>query len=110
MDAGVLHVGDHARRGALYLLIFLAAWPWNAEARALRDPAQVRAFRADNPCPATGRTRGACPGWQVDHIVPLCAGGPDRPENLQWLRTEDHRMKTFLDTRQCRRDKALPNP
>ena len=38
-----------------------------AEAQIKRDRAQVRAFRAENPCPATGRTRGACPNFQVDH-------------------------------------------
>ena len=49
-----------------------------------RDRNQVRAFRATHPCPATGLTRGACPGYVVDHIIPLCAGGPDTPANMQW--------------------------
>lgn len=97
-------------RPALLALALCLASAQLAQARIPRDQAQVRTFRSENPCPATGRARGACPGWQVDHIIPLCAGGADRPENLQWLRTEDHRMKTFLDTRRCRRDKALPNP
>lgn len=74
--------------------------------RIARDPAQVRAFRADHPCPATGRTRGACPGYQVDHPRPLCAGGLDRPENMQWLRTEDHAFKTVVDVRECRKLRA----
>jgi hypothetical protein len=68
-----------------------------------RDPAQVRAFRAEQPCPVTGRTRGACPGWQVDHVRPLCAGGRDRPANMQWIRQDDHVWKTFVDTRECRK-------
>lgn len=68
-----------------------------------RSRAEVRAFRAEHPCPATGRARGACPGWQVDHIRPLCAGGEDRPRNMQWIRTEDHRLKTHVDTRECRK-------
>lgn len=49
-----------------------------------RDPAQVREFRKTHPCPATGQTSGACPGWVVDHMIPLCAGGPDTPDNMQW--------------------------
>lgn len=73
------------------------------EARTERDRAQVRAFRAENPCPATGRTRGACPGYHVDHITPLCAGGADRPENMQWITREDHRFKTLVDVRECRK-------
>lgn len=83
----------------------------SVEARIERDRAQVRAFRADHPCPATGRTRGACPGHHVDHIVPLCAGGADRPENMQWISKEDHRWKTFVDVRECRKmERAASQP
>lgn len=77
----------------------------SAEAQIKRDRAQVRAFRAENPCPATGRTRGACPGYHVDHITPLCAGGADRPWNMQWITKEDHRFKTLVDVRECREDR-----
>lgn len=71
--------------------------------RIPRDPGQVRAFRAEHPCPATHRVSGPCRGWQVDHIRPLCAGGLDRPENMHWLATDDHRWKTFVDVRECRK-------
>lgn len=86
-----------------WLLILLALTSFDATARIDRDRAQVRAFRAENPCPATGRTRGACPGYHVDHITPLCAGGADRPENMQWITREDHRFKTLVDVRECRK-------
>uniref|UniRef100_UPI0032971A82 HNH endonuclease signature motif containing protein n=1 Tax=Salmonella enterica TaxID=28901 RepID=UPI0032971A82 len=59
--------------------------------------------RAENPCPSTGRTRGACAGWEIDHAAPLCAGGVDHPSNLQWLRKEDHRFKTLVDVKECRK-------
>jgi hypothetical protein len=68
-----------------------------------RSRAEVQAFRSEYPCPATGRTRGACAGWQVDHIVPLCAGGQDKASNMHWLSVEDHRFKTLVDVRECRR-------
>ncbi|APW37625.1 HNH endonuclease [Rhodoferax koreense] len=68
-----------------------------------RDRAEVRAFIKEHPCPATGRTRGACPGYQVDHTIPLCAGGPDKRENMFWLSVEDHKFKTFTDVRECRK-------
>jgi hypothetical protein len=70
-----------------------------------RDRSQVRAFRVENPCPATGLHRGACPGWNVDHVMPLCAGRADTPRNMQWIRTDDHRFKTLVDVRECRRSK-----
>ena len=74
-----------------------------AESRIDRDRAQVRAFRSEHPCPDTGRTLGACPGWHVDHVIALCAGGPDRPDNMQWITREDHRLKTLVDVRECRK-------
>lgn len=89
---------------ALLLLAFGLVLASSAYSGAItRDRAQVRAFRAENPCPATGRTRGACPGYHVDHITPLCAGGADRPENMQWITREDHRFKTLVDVRECRK-------
>lgn len=78
-----------------------------ADAQIKRDRSQVRAFRAENPCPATGLKRGTCPGWHVDHVIALCAGGADKKENLQWLSKEDHRWKTFVDVRECRKLRAL---
>jgi hypothetical protein len=42
-------------------------------------------FRTQHPCPATGVTTGSCPGWAVDHIVPLVCGGCDAVSNMQWL-------------------------
>lgn len=66
-----------------------------------RDAAPVREFRKVNPCPATGQVRGACPGYEVDHIKPLCAGGADHPVNLQWLSVAEHKTKTRDDVRLC---------
>ena len=47
----------------------------DANGRIKRNPAARRAFQRSNPCPATGRTSGACPGYIVDHTVPLKRGG-----------------------------------
>jgi hypothetical protein len=67
----------------------------------------VRAeFVKANPCPATGKTRGKCPGWQVDHRIALCAGGDDASYNLQWLTVEAHKAKTRNDVRECRAQRA----
>lgn len=88
--------------------ISLVAVALAAQAQPIqRSAAEVRAFRAEHPCPATGRTRGACPGWAVDHILPLCAGGQDRPANMQWITDADHRFKTLVDVRECRKLRRL---
>jgi hypothetical protein len=75
----------------------------SSHAATHRSAAEVLAFKQHNPCPATGQARGACPGWLVDHAVPLCAGGEDKPSNMHWLSVEDHRFKTLVDVRECRK-------
>lgn len=75
----------------------LASLPPLDEVRYCGDPkrdangvierrADVRAaFKRLHLCPATGRPTGACPGWQMDHVIPLACGGCDSVSNLQWL-------------------------
>lgn len=67
-----------------------------------RDPRQVATFKRHNPCPATGRVRGPCVGWVVDHVTPLCANGPDHPSNMQWQTVDDARLKDRDERRLCR--------
>ena len=68
-----------------------------------RSAAERLAFIRENPCPATGLRRGACPGFEVDHVRPLCAGGEDSRGNMQWIAVSDHRFKTHVDVRECRK-------
>jgi hypothetical protein len=56
-----------------------------SDGRIARSRAVLREFRAEHPCPSTGRTRGSCPGWELDHVIPLACGGCDTVINLQWL-------------------------
>lgn len=66
-----------------------------------RDRAHVRAFRKANPCPATGKASGACHGFVVDHVVPLCGGGADNPRNMQWQSYSDSLIKDRDERRVC---------
>lgn len=61
-----------------------------------------------NPCPSTGARRGACPGWQVDHVVALCRGGPDAISNMAWRTVDDHALKTKFDVMTCRLGRSRP--
>lgn len=78
----------------LILAIALVIAATTAEAR---DPQQVRAFRHEHPCPVTGKTTGACPGWVVDHIIPLSVYGADRPDNMQWQTVAAAKVKDRLE-------------
>lgn len=74
-----------------------------AQAKTERSPSQVAAFKRHNPCPATGKKTGPCPGYVVDHIEPLCSGGPDHPSNMQWQTTPEAKIKDREERKQCRR-------
>lgn len=50
-------------------------------------------FKHAHPCPANGKTSGACPGCVIDHIIPLKRGGADRPGNMQWQTKEAAKEK-----------------
>ncbi len=62
-------------------------------AETYRDPHQRALFVKKHPCPATGKSRGACPGYVVDHTTPLCAGGRDHPSNMQWQTVKEAKIK-----------------
>lgn len=50
-------------------------------------------FKRANPCPSTGNSYGACPGYVIDHVQPLKRGGADAPYNMQWQTKEEARLK-----------------
>jgi len=96
------------RNTALVLSALVAAGFLLPAAVSAPRSSSVRAeFVKANPCPATGKTRGKCPGWQVDHRIALCAGGDDAAYNLQWLTVEAHKAKTRNDVRECRAQRAV---
>lgn len=70
---------------------------------ANRSTAAKNAFKRANPCPVTQSSKGPCPGYVVDHIIPLCAGGPDKPHNMQWQTVENAKIKDRDERRMCKR-------
>jgi hypothetical protein len=66
-----------------------------------RSTAAKAAFERQSPCPSTGRTNGRCPGYVVDHVMPLECGGADNPSNMQWQTTSDSKVKDKTE-RACR--------
>lgn len=84
---------------ALAVLMMAVATCGNTAERSYKAR---KAFMLENPCPASGQISGECPGWVVDHIVPLCAGGRDEPWNLQWQTLEASKAKDRIERRECR--------
>ena len=82
------------RAGAIGLIFALAACCHTPqEPPKKRDAGMRKLFIAQHPCPSTGKTKGACPGYVVDHIVPIKRGGGDNPYNMQWQNIEDGKDK-----------------
>ena len=48
----------------------------------------------------TGYPHGR-PGYVVDHVVPLCAGGADAPSNMQWQTVEEGKVKDRQERASC---------
>jgi hypothetical protein len=65
----------------------------DSRGRIRRSESATSTFRRLNPCPATGRTTGRCPGYVIDHITPLKRGGPDAPYNMQWQTKAEAKAK-----------------
>jgi hypothetical protein len=74
----------------------------DGEGKILRSAAVIREFRAMNPCPATGKIQKSCPGYVVDHIMPLCGYGIDKLVNLQYQPIAEAKSKDKLENAQCR--------
>jgi hypothetical protein len=81
------------------LLALALASPTTAKTQ--RDPHQRALFMHKHPCPANSNTRGRCPGFVVDHVVPLCAGGKDHPTNMQWQTVADAKVKDRRERQMC---------
>lgn len=87
---------------AAVALLAIAAFSAHAVEPIKRSSAARLEFQRHNPCPVTGMRQGKCPGYEIDHVQPLCSGGPDSKANMQWLTVEEHRRKTRVDVRECR--------
>lgn len=82
------------------LLSLLLAISFSSTAR---DAKQVRAFRGVAKCPVTNSIQRKCPGFIVDHIVPLACGGLDHYSNMQYQTIADAKAKDKIERRGCKR-------
>ena len=64
-----------------------------------RSEATRNHFKKLQPCPSTGKHSGSCPGWVIDHVLPLACGGPDAVTNMQWQTFPDSKLKDKWEIR-----------
>jgi hypothetical protein len=72
-----------------------ASAPLERECNAARQPGESSSARTVARLP--GRPNGACPGYVVDHIVPLKRGGADGPGNMQWQTAAEAKAKDRVE-------------
>jgi len=75
-----------------------------------RSPTARNEFQRTHPCPITQWSTGVCPGYIVDHVIPLDCGGRDDPSNMQWQTVPDAREKDKIERRglSCKTRQVAP--
>ena len=85
----------------LLLIIILLLSPICLYAEQHRSQKAKAMFNHTHPCPATGRTKGSCPNYIIDHIEPLACGGADSSENMQWQTKAEAKAKDKWERKGC---------
>lgn len=93
------------KRLVVSALLFVALGV-NAHVETHRSEAAKAAFARSNPCPTTELPKASCPGYVIDHIIPLCAGGKDSPSNMQWQTIAQGHRKDKREWQLCRKLKS----
>jgi hypothetical protein len=83
---------------SVVLVLYLSALSVGAQqtASGIRHSSVVRAFMKQSGYPK-GR-----PGFVVDHRIPLCAGGLDTIQNMQWQERRESYSKDKYERALCR--------
>lgn len=85
----------------IVIFFFLFGSVQLASAEEVRSHTALRHFAKANPCPANSQRITHCPGYVIDHVVPLCAGGKDAPENMQWQEYKESLLKDKTERELC---------
>ncbi len=88
-------------RAAVVVCVALLGFASAIEAKTQRSAKAKAEFRRFHPCPSTGEVRGRCPGYVIDHVAPLCDGGPDTSDNMAWQSIPDGKRKDRAERAVC---------
>lgn len=65
----------------------------NADGSIKRSSTVITAYRRFWPCPSTNLHSGPCPGWAINHSIPLACGGKDEVSNMLWMRDDAKKIQ-----------------
>ena len=85
----------------LLLFICLVLISFNVLAEYHRSQKAKNIFKYEHPCPSTGRVKGACQGYIIDHIKPIACGGADDAGNMKWQTTKEAKAKDKWERQAC---------
>ena len=85
----------------LLSVLILTLLSTSAEAEYHRSQKAKAIFKYAHPCPASGRTKGSCRGYIIDHIKPIACGGADDPSNMQWQTKAESKAKDKWELKGC---------
>ena len=86
---------------SIAILLFLLLFPNVSSAEYHRSQKAKTVFKYSHPCPSTGRRKGSCPGYIIDHIKAIACGGADSPDNMQWQTKSDAKAKDKWERNGC---------
>lgn len=89
------------KRNILMISMLTTVFVMNANAGQVRSRTAINEFKQSHPCPANGNSKGACPGYVIDHMTPLACGGTDAPINMQWQTTAEAKAKDKWERADC---------
>jgi hypothetical protein len=89
------------KSSATFFLALALALAAPADARIKRSQSAKVEFKAEHPCPATGRRKGPCKGYVIDHVKALACGGADDPSNMQWQTIAEGKAKDKWERKEC---------
>ena len=83
------------------ILVILFFLPAISNAEYHRSQKAKANFKYSHPCPSTGRNKGSCPGYIIDHIKALACGGADTPEHMHWQTKSGAKAKDKWERKGC---------
>jgi hypothetical protein len=97
LHAPVAQAASHHSQGGTHHPKAVPGLPRDNHGKIKRDPKARADFKRAHPCPSTGNKSGRCPGYTIDHVVPLKRGGADSPSNMQWQGNEAAHAKDKVE-------------